>query len=305
MADLFGSLLGFSFRGIGIPYSDLKLVLRQDLAVHKFVDADGAEVEGTGRAPLEISGKFPFINGITQGPNEVWQSPLYPDGWRLFLGAMAARTTGELIHPELGKINVKPSHCETDWVATRRGGVDVSASWIETIDQTSADANFLSNPSPVAEMAEAAANVDAAIIGPYPSMPSLPTSAATFQQLAQSLQSIAGLPDLLAASVGGNIAAIVASANGVAKAVDKTGSVLNWPVTNGIQAMISAANGLEQSILQKKRAIGLYTTQVDATLGAIAALIPGSDMGDLFVLNPSLLQSPVVPAKSTVRFYAP
>ena len=102
---LFGELLPLQWKDVGIPYVDFKVTLRQDLAVHKFSDLDGADVEPTGRSPLEMTAKVPFLNNIARAPSETWSSgDLYPNQFRKFFAACVDRAPGYLQHPEFGPL---------------------------------------------------------------------------------------------------------------------------------------------------------------------------------------------------------
>jgi hypothetical protein len=51
-----------------------------------------ADVEPTGRSPLEITAKVPFLNNIASAPSELWPSGnLYPNQFRLFFAACVDR----------------------------------------------------------------------------------------------------------------------------------------------------------------------------------------------------------------------
>ena len=115
-SQLFASLLEFRWRDVSFPTTEFTTELRQDLAIHKLVDRDGAFVEGTGRAPLQITARVACLNGLDAGPNEHWQRPLYPYTWRKLFEACADKSTGTLQHPELGPITTTAAmYAPTDW----------------------------------------------------------------------------------------------------------------------------------------------------------------------------------------------
>ena len=71
-----------------------------------------------------------------------------------FLVAFTTRTSGILQHPELGEIRCKPDKAEFKWSANTRDGVDVSASWIESLDDTVTEfQDILARPSPAQDVA--------------------------------------------------------------------------------------------------------------------------------------------------------
>ena len=132
--DLFAQLLEFQWRGIRFPITETVLELRQDLAIHKLVDRDGASIEGTGRAPLQINVRVPFLNGLTRGRAELWESPLYPTAWRQVFAACADKSNGVVTHPELGDITCKCEVMSTRWSGDVRSGVFVNMTFLETDD---------------------------------------------------------------------------------------------------------------------------------------------------------------------------
>lgn len=91
--DVFSKDLGFSWRAISVPLANIRIRLRQDLAEHKFSEKDGAEMEPTGRAPIEFTARIPFLNGAIPGSNEAWDpGTLYPGVLQKFLVAMFTKT---------------------------------------------------------------------------------------------------------------------------------------------------------------------------------------------------------------------
>ena len=325
--DLFGSLLEHSFKGVSFPTTQFTLDIRHDLAIHKFVDKDGAEIEGTGRAPLQFTARIPFINTIQKGPLETgWNQPLYPLQFRRFIDATANRATGILTHPEFGNIFVKTEHVHVVWDGEKRGGVFVDVTWLETVLDAAAIGNFLGGYSPTSSIADAAATADARIAATTFTTPqrsdlpltsksfggagaALPPLSSSFGDLANTIRSISDLPSLMNQQVGGKIDAIVANAKTVGAALDKVSSPLDWLMVQSLQKILQAGYGLRQTILASKRAIWLYPVQQEATMANLATQIQQGttvnvDLGDLFVLNPGLLRFPVVPLGSTVRFYA-
>jgi hypothetical protein len=316
MADippsLFSGLLDHSFKGVSFPAVEFSLTIRHDLAQHKLVDKDGAEIEGTGRAPLQFGARIPFINGISKGPHELWKTPLYPVVFREFVDAVADKATGKLNHPEFGSILVKTEQAHVVWAGSTQGGVFVDVTWLETVENITAIDQFLGAASPVADIAYAAATLDAAFaantISPTnaqlsSTIPKLPAQSFSFQDLSNSIRGILDVPTLLNQQIGGKIDSIAASAAAVGAALDRASNPVNWPLSQAVQKVIAATNGLRSNILAKKRGILLYTVPQDATLASIAMDIP-APITDLFLLNLPLLYSPIVPQSTIVRYYA-
>lgn len=303
--DLFQGLLPMSWRSVHFPYADTELELRQDLAIHKFVDRDGAQVEGTGRSPIQITARIPFINGIARGKWEEWERPLYPAVWRKFFAAFADKSSAVLSHPELGDITCKAESMRTRWAGDVRQGVWVTATWIETDDAVLNFAEALASTSPVANAQTAAADLDAQVIAinpaivPQPYVP--PTS---FTDLVTAVRSAVDQVTVFQKETAGQIDNIIYEAQSLEDSLDMAvnASALNWPMYQAAELAKSSAYDLKQTLLSKGKPVGLYTVSKDSTLAQITSII-GTDVFDVMVLNPGLVQQPVITKGTIVRYY--
>jgi len=233
--DLFGRLLEFQYRGIGFPVVEFTTELRQDLVIHKFIDRDGAHVEATGRAPLQITARIPFLNGIEKGPNENWQRPLYPFGWKNFFAACADRTSGELQHPELGSLQVKCEMAHTRWSGSVRGGVFVDCSWIETDDTQVALTEALTGPSPIGYMALSAAELDNQLATLNPALVPQPykppfSFGSIFASIRSTLDQYTILQKQFAGRLDNALYQVTAIEDSLNLAINA--NALNWPTTS-------------------------------------------------------------------------
>lgn len=306
---LYGALLEFQWRAIGFPVTAFTTVLRQDIVVHKFADRNGAHVEGTGRAAIQVTAHIPFINGLARGPNEHWSRPLYPYTWRQFFAACAQSGSGTLQHPELGPLTCKLETFTTDWSAAARGGPSGVAVWIES-DDTGLDLETaLNTPSPLSQVAAAAADLDAAMTSVDPSIvPHLPKFTTTFGEFSTQISAVINLPSLLANQIGGQINAAFYQAQQLEDSLGAAGnqSALNWPMVQAAEQMKSAAYDLAQTLITKGRRVGVYTTRSDQSLSQVAVAIPGgANVADLMTLNTQLVQNPIVLQGTGVRYYLP
>jgi hypothetical protein len=303
--DLFDGLLEFKFRDVSFPVSRFRTTLRQDLAIHKFIDRDGAHIEGTGRAPIEITARIPFLNGLAQGTNETWPTQLYPVQWRAFFTACADKTSGPLQHPELGLITCKCEIMDTDWDATVRSGTYVAVKWLESDDEGIDLSQDLSKPSPVADMQSSTANLDAQLatlnpnVTPQPYVPSV-----SFSDIAFAIRGVFDLPTLVSKAAGGQIANLINQANLLEQSLNSgpNRNALNWPILQAAELAKTAAYDVQATLLQKNTSLGLYAVMKDSTLAQIAANL-GADVGDIMILNPTLVQAPLVSAGTVVTFY--
>ena len=301
---LFGYLLEFQWRGIGVPTEKFTTEIRQDLVIHKFADRDGAHIESTGRHPFQITATIPFIVGINAGLAESWVAyPLYPDQFRKFFIACTDNTSGTLQHPELGPLTCKCESARFTWSAHRRGGVDVEASWIESDDTTGDLTAALSTASPLAGLTSSAADFDVQLAAPnFGAVPPPFVPKFTFSSLVQSITADIDQFTVLAHQVTGQLNAMVYSAQQVTTALNLASNALQWPLQLSASKTIEAARTALTQVIAKGKPVSKYTVLKDSTMGQLATSIP-ADIGDLINLNPTLLQSFTVPAQTVVNFY--
>ena len=305
-AQVFQSLLEFRWREVSVPTRHFELAFRHDLAIHRLTDRDGAFVEATGRAPLQITATIPFINGISPGPSEHWQKPLYPFSWRKFFSAMADRSTGTLQHPELGDIQCKPEQCRTVWAGERQGGVDVEATWIETVDVGTDLAAQIAQASPLANLAQAAADADQILGEPLPSpkLPSLPSFPITFEDFMRSIRATVDQTTRLQKRFAGQLDNLIYQAQLLSSSVNAAQTPLYWPLADAAERMKASALAVKQTLLTSGRKVGIHHAKTDGTLALVSSLIP-APIGDLISLNPSVIRNPVVLSGTAIRYYLP
>jgi prophage DNA circulation protein len=300
---LYGTLLGLSWEGVGLPITETRMTLRQDLVIHKFVDKDGAHVEGTGRHPLQFEASIPFVNTIAPGISETWKQPLYPTQWRLFMGACQQGETGTLQHPEIGAITCKVESVVTTWRATERGGPTVQATWVET-DDSGLVLQLFGQPSPISAGAAACANLDTNL-GQMLSQagPVIPAPTTSFTDLFNQIRGLATQAQLLSYSFGGQIQNLVYQANALETGLAATPTALNWPLFQAAEQAKDAAYTLQGNLLTQGQKVSRYTTPDELTIPAIAARL-GVPIQFLLNLNPTLALTPVVPPQTVIRYYA-
>lgn len=309
--DLFAQLKEFQWRGVGFPSIEDDLEIRQDLVIHRFADRNGAYVEGTGRHPVQVTSRIPFLNHIFASPNETWpQGALYPYQWRLFLQACLEGTSGTLQHPELGPLNCKIDLAKTTWNAKVRGGVWVHAVWVES-DDTQADqlGQDLSNASPIAALTANAVDLDANIATLDAALTAqqnpLPPLDFTFDTLASAVVGVIDSTTIVEKEAQGRIANIVYQADRVQTSIRMSpiGPLL-WPIYQASSRLKDAA--YNTALTPPVAGAGpVATKQVakDCTL-AQAALFVGANITDFILLNYGLVGTPVIPAGTTVSYYA-
>lgn len=135
MAGEFEQLLPFKWRQLHLPVLRVGLSLAHDLVEHKYWGVNGARVEATGVAPIRISATIPIVNSIFPGKNEKWAAGgLYPDALRKFIIEFAKKETGYVQHPEFGEIACKPERMEFTLAGEHQDCTEITASWVETLD---------------------------------------------------------------------------------------------------------------------------------------------------------------------------
>ena len=303
MPTLFEQLRPFKWRDVEFPVSSMRVTLAQGLAQHRYYGRDGANVEATGREPLQLHATIPFRNGIVPGKGERW-GILYPTTFRAFLTAMADGRRGSLQHPELGDVQCKPMTCETHWEANRRDGCDVEATWVETVEDE-LDAVLINDESPVQQVELGALDLDAQytdLAGLIPSLPSYQPSIADF------LNSIAAIGDqvsLLKNRATGSIDSLMYHLNALQDSIERARTPLAWPAIDAIERVRAAAQNVQASLLAESRSIGLYTVNVTTTLAGLSLLLPEANLVDVIKLNPTLVTRPTIPVGTVVRYYLP
>lgn len=304
MADipLFSQLLGFKWRDVEFPVNAMSVSLAQNLAMHKPWGKDGAEVEGTGRDSLVFTATIPFRNGVVAAKSESF-GVLYPDGWRAFLGAMADRSLGYLIHPELGEIRCKPQKVDSTWDGSKRDGCDVEATWIETTEDRDGLQDALEyNASPMAEVSLAALDLDASMRLPGNKLPKRPEFKPDLFDTMRQLTAISDQVSLGLRRVTGKVDQLTYRAAQMQQSLARVNDPRNWQAQESVTRMRSALRGLVRAMGGNDRQVHYYRVQRASTLAGIAALIPAR-LPDLMRLNPHLLQSPVVPENTAIRHY--
>ncbi len=320
--SLFEQLLEFKWKDVSFPTSKFSLRLRHDLALHKFPGKDGANVEETGRAPYQLSASIPFLNGAVPGKGETW-GILYPTQYRQFMTVAAKGTTGVLQHPEFGEIACKLESCETTWDASRRDGVDVECSWIETI-LAGDDVDFVnSRPSPISGVLLGALDLDAQISTVTPPFPMLPEYQPDFAAMMRSITSFTDQISITSQRGLGQIDAILYRLNTLQASIQKAEAVpattvkaiidpvtngnalraLTWPMMNTIEQFRASAIAVKQVLGTSGRPIRVYVTPVEMTLAAVAQNV-GAQVSDVIALNPEACGEPIIEARTPIRYYA-
>lgn len=300
--DVLAQLLGPSWRGIPFPLVRLHNGGSNDLVEHKRPDQDGFHVEATGANNLVFAATIPFRNGVLAGPSELWNGrTLYPDVFRAFLLACADKSTGELIHPELGQINVKCRRFDWEYDANRRDGCDFDVEWIQSLDEGEFIGS-ISEPSPVSAAVALATQLDSDVAALSPPPPELVPYTASFSDMMRSLQAIPDTAALLSKQIGGVFHKIAAKIDALEDAMVRLNNVRYWPIVEGLEHLRSSIFDLEKTFGKDHKVIREYVVMRRTTLATLARLL-GQKIDDLIRLNPLLVEDLNVPAGARVKFY--
>lgn len=305
--SIFPGLLEAQWGGVAFPTVGFSVEVRHDLAVHRPADRDGANVEATGLAPLEFIFDIAFFNTINPGQSESWQvGQLYPHQMLLFLAAFQDRRSQILQHPEFGQILCKPNHASFKWTAVERAGARCQAAFIQTYDAQADQRPARQSARGTLDGAASSLDTNLNASGKVPGW-SPPTFGTSFSQFAFQLRGAVDQFTVLQKRYGGALGSIVGQVNALENSVDllkgSSGALL-WPLASAGEAVKAAARDVAKTILQKSKNIGLYIVPVDKTLGAVCADIPGGALvEDLIKLNPGIMASPVITARTQVRYY--
>lgn len=304
MAMPFDHLLEGKWRSTPFPILKMRVSIAHDLAEHKYWGVDAARMEDTGLTPMRFSFSIPMHQGIYPAKTESWKAAsLYPTLYRQLLVDFAKKTTGVLQHPEFGDISCKAEKLDIDYDGSRRGGVEIEATWVETIND--GDVKLQPPPQPVNQLAAAADDLDASNADLTKLVPAAPQFKTTFGDLVHAVQGVFDQATLIQTQTGGQVDAIVYRVNALAASVDAARTAATWPITQNIERMRSAANNLRQKLLQTNRDIILYIVPQDTALAALAKTLPEVEVADLVALNPILVRGPLVPRYTVIRYYAP
>jgi prophage DNA circulation protein len=297
--DVLSQLLAFKWRTVIVPVSEFTTDILQDHVEHKWPDRDGAHVEATGRAPLVITAKCIFRNGVIAGKSEQFNVVLYPEGFRQFFQACSIRETGTLQHPELGNIKCKLKSIRFRWHAGGRDGCDADAQWVESFDSDDQFQDVIARPSPVASVYIESADLDTQVM--QYSNPALPPQSSFLADI-QAATAVFDTASLASKQIGGKIDHIVYRVQALEDAVSALRDNSAWPIIQSCERLKESLFELRKQQLVTQRTVGFYIVPKDQTLAALAAYLQTS-IDDMMKLNIPLLDAPVVPRLTPVRYY--
>lgn len=296
-ADVLQKLLRIEWRGVGLFATGFSFAFDQQHIAHTYPDRDAGFIEATGRNPAVYSFSLLFRNGNTLAPEEQ-----YPLAWRKFIVACLDRSTGTLLHPELGPVKVKCRSQQTQWDATKRDGVDVSAEFVETSDTEDELAALLKRSA--AYDAEYEAQFLDGVVKDVTPAPEVPSTLSP--SLLESLKQLTGTIAMAKASVGNVAAAIESYANAVddlAEQISDLNEPAYAPILESLRRLHGSVVDLGLPIKAASRPVTSVLVRRDAPVAAIASAF-GNKLEDFLALNPSAASKTSLPAGEPVFVYA-
>ena len=307
MTDELSQLLPFSWRDIVVPTVSLDVEVSHDQPEHKVFGRNAANVEWTGRNSRTFSASIPFYNNLLPGTSEVAISgvTLYPDQYQAFLDAMSDGSSGTLVHPDVGKINCKPKSIRSHWDPTRRDGLSVECSWIESDDSADGKAPELDSPAPITAIQADAAMLDSQLetLTPTPQPADGDKAFPSFTSLAYQVRAVFDKGALFVQRVNGVIDNMKAEVERLQESVDRLNAVNLHPIVDSSERLKSSLTSLRETGQARAALFKRYTVPSDTTMAAIAARLH-VDVHALILANPIVAADLVIRA-GTIIIYRP
>lgn len=312
--DIYSKLQAPAWRGIPFPCASMDNSFTHDHVEHKFIYLDGVHIEATGRNGLIMHAIMPFHNGVQGAPNEGWLGQvLYPDLFSKMLVAVRDRSSGVLLHPELGPIGAKAR--DVQWrndAASGRDGVTLSVRFYESNDADQIE-GLIAQQSPIASAIAAAGTLDSELAAaqkkadsakkkdPHPG-PLQQFSNIFEESFKNDKKSFTTLVDDFQ-SGGGNLSPLNSKINQTSSALDRLNSVDFWPIRTANENMKAAAIDLGTSNSRTNQPILNYRVPGDTSMQSISIQLRVK-LPDLITLNPNLAYDPLVPRGTQIKYYA-
>lgn len=289
--DVLSNLLTTSFRDVEFDAERIELEVGHATVVHTYPERDGGIVESLGRDPAIHTLKIPFLHSL--------DPDLYPNRFRKFLAAFLDGSTGVLVHPEIGEVDVKPNgKLKTAWEADKRAGCVIECTFIESTEDGEAFDRAIKRKAPYALVEQRASFAKTALLA----VPNGPDSD-LFDALdgaVLAMKKVMGEIDQARLSMSNIFAAfarVVSTANDIMTVCERTMDYRSYDGLIALSDLIGAAAD------QVKEAFGktiiAKTIRRDMPVEGAAKFI-GSSLDDFLRLNPGLAEASVVTAGTIV-----
>lgn len=309
--DQLNILLPFKWAGIDAPLLSLETTYSRDVVQHKFVKVGGAELEDTGRNPLQISASIVFVNTITPGSNEGWiQGTLYPDVYNQFIQSLINTKNGgdtkDLNHPQLGTVPCKVINISTQISGGYRGGAIITAQFLEDGLDTELD-NGISDVISKISSNTIILQQSLAKLLPNPTALELVAVAGGLTGLLNTIKAIIDQGALIGMDALASITQISYRCNKIIESVNLANNMLYAKVVNFAYLVrgdsLLLAETFKKSLpVTLNQATAIYINKTTTTLSGLAQLL-GNSTKNLMNLNPALLATPLIPPEVKVIYY--
>lgn len=294
MTDALRHLPRLSFRGIVVPVmGELTARFSQDSVEHKYIYRDGALVESTGARNWIFSYTIPFRQDIAKGPYRDLYTVTLPQ----FVLACRDRSPGELIDPDLGVFQAKPTDFTRTLDPSKRDGADVR---VEFTHAPNAD--------------------DEDLLVDLPDLSSIESQASALDQIAavqdweqyeppeptvDPFSAIDGLGQQLlfaADRVSNKLDDVAFRAEKLEKTIDKLENPQLWPIRRSSRRLRGSIARVAEKGQNPGQRVLVILNRYERTVSAVAAEA-GMTVQQILELNPALAALGIVPANTTVRRY--
>jgi len=296
--DIARNLLTPSFRNVAFYCGPWSFSFEQGQSAHLFPDRDAGLIEGTGRDPATYKFTAYFRNGIAGST-----VPQYPVNWRAFVAACTDKSTGTLVHPELGPISVKCKSMDTSFDMMRRDGVDVDVVFIESPAAEDELTDLLKQASPTAQALSAARDLDNAIgnISPIPVYPD-----AVAPSLLESMKRLTGALAMFrmgVGNIGSGVDGMLGALGELRDSIAATGDPKAYKALDALTRAFDAVVFIALNAKLKGKPITAVSVRAQAPATAIATLF-NTPIDDFLRMNPGAADRATVRAGSLVFVYA-
>jgi hypothetical protein len=293
-----------SWRNLRAPCSRIETTFVHGQAPRPYPYVRGRGHEWTGLEMLGVNATVHFFNTI--------EPDCYPVQWEKFRASILDDgTTGQLRHPDLGKIDARPIQGSYVVEATTTSGVVCTVSWELTVDDPEVEAEFA---APDVSIEAAAEEADAAMeeLGiEYP-------TGEGETSLTQAVSSVQGQIQNFSTTVSGKINQVRGTIRQIRENHERTmnsvkhaaaavrdvvaGAPARWVLEANLDIMESTLDTLEEIAKANARPTKTLRTTGFASLASLTSETSNT-IAELIQLNPALVGAPTVPEGSTVTYF--
>lgn len=292
-----------TFNGLSAPVREIQSDWSIRLAERAYPYTDAAAHDPTGRQPIRTTVTFAFINTIAEN--------LYPGEWAKWRRMSFTGKIGKFQHPDIGQYDARIESVSVAISPASQSGIFPKFVFVESLAEVDQPTQFEFSAG---DLTEIAAEVDdgAAALGlEYPDGMPEPS----FEEF---VGGIVGQGAILEAQVSGKINSALGTLDRMQDRLDAkvresygdtldvkdaiAGSVERILLEQSIAALSWGLRELQTATLSRSRATKSVVTTADSTLATLSLSL-SQDLGDLILLNPALLASPLVPKGTSVTVY--